>query len=986
MAAVGLGYDEAMAAIRDLECGRHFFHPGHLELSCFNSRTNHTISGEMGRVDALVAKLNSEKVFGRRLKVEVGYHSRYMQPIADEYARLIGDLGKGSTSMDTSAPKLYSSTMGEATHVARLQTATYWVENLLLPVQFRQSVTAMFTESRRPQDDGNLQPFTDFLEIGPHRGLKGSIRQIADDLGLHETIQYHSLMEQGSSDIISVLGAAGGLFSRGIAIDVPLVNVDAEQSKPKMLTGLPSYPFNHSKEYWPESRLSKAFGHRKHGRHEVLGTPVAHNSPHDSMWHHWLRLADLPWLEDHKVGDAILFPAAGIIAMAIEASCQVAGDSRGIKGFRLRHVSLHAALHIPTDGSGVETYLHLHSVRQAALGAEATSPEPKEFTLCSVSRDNEWQEHCRGTILVEHEETATPVDGGLEARELASHCDSRVEQATVSCRPRITSAMLYMAFAERNLNFGETFQTLTHIYMDDPMTPRMVRANVRPNFPYDPDQVRKSFVIHPTMLDGILQVGLSPMLIGHGAKDACQPWVPVYIDELWISVQTHDAESIIPVRSDAVFHGRNEVQSSCVAVAKESRKPLILVNGLVIKTAASLSPSTTSDMQDSRQVAWNTDWKPDVSLLSRPEVEAAFRLDKDPDPRIYTDLEECNTLSCLYAERALHRNDYTRTQPNGHVRSDPTIDLPLEVNSPGDVPSHLYSYVNLMERLVAEWKRQNNGDGLDSIETLEARLAGRGTINGKLVMAVGTELQNVLDGTADPLEILFSTSLAEEFYLGGYGVDRTSAQLAGYLDVLAHKNPLMRMLEIGAGTGGTAKPVLDILASRYRRYVFTDVSSAFLEKAKERFSTAERVDYRVLDIEHNPSTQGFEMGTYDVLIATHVLHATKNILTTLQNCLALLKPGGKLLFTENTQPLTMMSNFVFGLFPGWWKSEDKDCGAGPLLTTDAWELYVIQSGFARLDAVLPDYADEKHHMSLVLVCSAPESSDKESPDSALQDG
>ncbi|KAK8037847.1 hypothetical protein PG991_001193 [Apiospora marii] len=996
MAAVGLELGEALAAVRGLERD-HFQHPGRLEVACFNSRTNHTMSGETDRINALVASLSDKQVFARKLQVDIGYHSQYLQPMADEYANWIGGLGTKSVTRDSSAPCFYSSTVGAAVDASPLRSAAYWVENLVSPVRFQQSVTALMTENRGMAECGqDPYPFTDILEIGPHSGLKGPIKQIAQDLGLCQALRYHSLMESGSNEVVSILGAAGSLFGRGLTIDIPLVHsAQGETGDPKMLIGLPSYPFNHAKEHWSESRLSKAFAHRKHGRHEVLGTPVAHSSPNRRMWHHWLRLADIAWLQDHRVGDAILFPAAGMLAMAVEAARQATGDDRAIKGFRLRHVSFHSALHIPTDGgAGVETYFYLHCPRQAALGgSKASSRGSKEFELWSVQPDDAWVEHCRGTILVEHRENATPVDGGLEEKKLADQCRSQIRHAIACCRTRIPSAMLYTAFAEGHLHFGDTFQTLSDVHMDDPLTPRTTMASLRPNLPPPSggSGTRQGLVLHPTMIDGVLQAGLAPLLINKDARCLGKPCLPVCMEEIWISaVHTHQDTLMMPVRSDAAFHGRNEVRCTCVAVDKQTMEPQVLVNGLIMKSAAQLSSTVVPIENTLRHVAWNTDWKPDVTFLNRAELESAFRLGEGPSLETYTELDDCNSLSCLYVEGALLRISRNRSPPTTHVRTDSGVDLPLEMTplgmtaSPGAeapcVPDHLDRYIQLMRQMVANRKQQNPCEVLESMETLEARLKERGTATGSLVMAVGKELAKVLNGTADPLEILFSNGLAEEFYQTGYGMERTSAQLVGYLDALAHKNPLMKILEVGAGTGGTAKPVLDRLGSRYGRYDFTDVSPWFLDRAKDRFAAMEQVEYRILDIEGDPSTQGFQVGTYDVLLASNVLHATRDIVATLRNCLALLKPGGKLLLTEGVRPSSMMTNFVFGLLPGWWKSEEGDRQAGPLLSAGAWERYIVQSGFAGLDAVFPDYADDAYHVSSVLVCSAPKSSQDVTPE------
>ena len=143
---------------------------------------------------------------------------------------------------------------------------------------------------------------------------------------------------------------------------------------------------------------------------------------------------------------------------------------------------------------------------------------------------------------------------------------------------------------------------------------------------------------------------------------------------------------------------------------------------------------------------------------------------------------------------------------------------------------------------------------------------------------------------------------------------------------MAHKNPNLSILEIGAGTGGTTHAVLSALGgvnnrstARFSQYTFTDISAGFFEKAASRFGAWKfRLDFQVLDIEQNPLGQGFEEAWFDLVIASNVLHATKSIDQTLQNVGRVMKPGGKLCLTEITSP-RLRTSVIFGTLPGWWR-------------------------------------------------------------------
>ena len=100
----------------------------------------------------------------------------------------------------------------------------------------------------------------------------------------------------------------------------------------------------------------------------------------------------------------------------------------------------------------------------------------------------------------------------------------------------------------------------------------------------------------------------------------------------------------------------------------------------------------------------------------------------------------------------------------------------------------------------------------------------------------------------------------------------------------------LRVLEVGAGTGSATSVVLPELPADCE-YMFTDISAGFFAEAEGRFGSSEiPIEYRPLDIEKEPSNQGFEPHAYDLIIAANVLHATRDLGVTLAHCRELLAP------------------------------------------------------------------------------------------------
>lgn len=95
------------------------------------------------------------------------------------------------------------------------------------------------------------------------------------------------------------------------------------------------------------------------------------------------------------------------------------------------------------------------------------------------------------------------------------------------------------------------------------------------------------------------------------------------------------------------------------------------------------------------------------------------------------------------------------------------------------------------------------------------------------------------------------------------------------LQSLGHNKPTLRVLEIGAGTGGTTSNLLSGLQSEfgerlYSKYSYTDISAGFFVAAKERFKDHPNIEFSVLDISKDPLEQGFEEESYDLILAANV--------------------------------------------------------------------------------------------------------------------
>lgn len=159
---------------------------------------------------------------------------------------------------------------------------------------------------------------------------------------------------------------------------------------------------------------------------------------------------------------------------------------------------------------------------------------------------------------------------------------------------------------------------------------------------------------------------------------------------------------------------------------------------------------------------------------------------------------------------------------------------------------------------------------------------------GKLIVRVARNLASILQGEVDALDLFFHDNLMNEYYDHVQQTNYAFRKLCLYVDALAHKSPDIKILEIGAGTGGATRDILHTVthhgagesgAPRFAEYAFTDISPSFFQKARERFKPyVSRIVFTVLDIQQDPLRQGFKAAKYDLIIAANVSCSLKSFL------------------------------------------------------------------------------------------------------------
>lgn len=945
MMAVGMTPEDAAPLIAGLTQGK-------ASVACINSPSSITVSGDFPAITELEDILKAKGTFARKLDVEVAYHSHHMESVAQEYLAALSEVRAQAVVADI---EFYSSVTGQRAESAELGPS-YWVENMVGQVKFaeslRQLCLATGQKNTKSRQRGRDSTVNILVEIGPHSALAGPIKQIlqADSKINHAKAIYQTALVRKLDAVETCLALASKILTAGYAVNFAACNRPASAQKPRVLVDLPPYAWNHSTSYWAESRVSKAYRFRPYPRTDLLGVPeVSRDSPRPS-WRNYVRASEIPWVKDHKVQDSAVYPAAGYLVMAIEAASQRASaKDTNVAQYRLREVTFGQALVIPEQSGEVETLVQLRPHQE---GTRLLSDTWDEFCILSVTDENRWTEHCRGMISVAKATGRNDiVQSGLQ---IAGHLQ-KITHMEALCQTSVDTTQFYQQLDSIGLHYGPSFTNMKSARSAPNMC--IGKIEIPDTAATMPMGFQYPFVIHPATADSIFHGLFAALSSSPGSlKD---PLLPVFVKEMSVSSQiSHDPGHELIAYSSTERKDIRQITASMIVLDGESHnsEPVITIDGLTCTMLANDSQVQASSR--SRQIAYCLDWRPDVDFISSDDVSILCNYLRPPP----TELEAVRSLEragFYFMENALKTLDPNKIQ--------------------NMLPYHkllwacFESFVSTVRegRLgfsTAAWITADEAERAEHIK--EVRASGA---EGALLCQVGQNLPNIIARKVEALPIMVEQGRLDAYYRENARFDRNYRAATKYIDLLAHKNPYIKVLEIGAGTGGATLPIIEAIGGgdaelpRLAEWHFTDISSSFFDAAKEKLERWNHlVSYAKLDIETDPVKQGFENESYDVVVAANVLHATKSLHQTLINVRRLLKRGGRLVLIELTRE-RMTTSTIFGTLSGWWAGAEDNRQMGPTLTEEEWDRKLKQIGFSGLDAAVWDSLTEPEHQGSMMV-------------------
>lgn len=874
---------------------------GRVVVAASNSATSVTLSGDADAIDEVKTILEEEGKFVRLLRVEKAYHSHHMKAAAEPFMASLRacDISVQTPPAD-SAVWFSSVRSGKILDRNAGFEGYYWTDNLNSPVLFSQAMAAAVE---------SMGSFDVALEVGPHPALKGPASEVYQQVA-GKSLSYVGALSRAKDDVAAFSKALGDVRANTGASAVNFrrfqERIYDDADKLTILRDLPTYPWDHDRVLWSESRSAKLLRQQPGCFHDLLGTREADGTEEEWRWRNVFSAKELPWLADHALQGQLVFPATGYFCLGLEAAMQVAGP-RPVELLELTDLYVRKAIAID-ENAGTETLVSLTSIEQ----------NDKEITAAFA---------CFSTISKDATQLALNATGNVRVVFGPAVSDILAPRAppTHGMQP-VDIDHFYTEVAKLGYNYGPTFRRITCLDRKLGCSKGTIVGPAN-------NETGTALLFHPGMLDAALQ----GLLCGFSSPGDGRLWslhAPSTIRKVTLvpglcGMQMTPEVAFDCTVTDVEF---NKVTGDVEVYQSDTGYKSISVEGVGF-----IPFSAATQLDDRHLFAHN------VYDVEAPDGELALGGRRATPEEVQKGLD---------AERVAFYYLRTLNETVDQVERK-ALELPPHHEALFDYAEHICGVVKRGEHAYVklEWQHDTYDDILSIMERY-----GPKDPDFVLTAASGENLPAVVRGQTTILEHMTKDDKLNKFYENALGFVELNKLISTLTNTIAHRNPHINICEIGAGTGGASRAIFAKLGTAYSSYTYTDISSGFFGKAQENFAAyKDRMIYKTLDITKDPGDQGFVKGAYDVVVAANVLHATPDLEETLRNTRTLLKPGGYLVLMEFVDDSVMRLGVIIGGLPGWWIGRDSGRRWSPNVSLGEWNDLLIRAGFSGVDTSTPAF-------------------------------
>ena len=746
-----------------------------------------------------------------------------------------------------------------------------------------------------------------FLEIGPKPILSGMGSLVLASEQQTSNLWLPSL--RFLEDWQTLLSSLANLSVKGVSINWSAF----DQDYPRQRISLPTYPFEKQK-YWLEfpQQIRITQDHPLLGQKlKLAGSKTIHFESYLSQ--------DSPFfLKDHCVFEQVIFPMAGYLEMAIAAGFKLFGES----SISLKSISISQALALSDSSKTVQLKL---------------IPETEQdyrFEIYSLElEESNWTLHAKGTISREN--------------SLLSQNKVNLEKPS----QLIDAKTHYQQYREIGINYGQNFQVIQNLWINQGQALGKIELLVTDD----------SYQFHPILLDACLQVAGASLI----HENLHKTYLPVGLAGF---ICYSYSQNITQFYADAKVRSLDPNPIIDIQLLSSDGTVIAILEGLQL----SLVHSPQNDLQNwLYQIEWRRQNLVQLSnyLLTPETIYASLKSDLASQ----FELKDYQKLLSNLEAVSIHYILDAFTQLGFEFQLKIRFPTPQLAQQLGIIQRHQRLFNRLLEILAEDEILQKIKDDWEVIQLPKKVLLDDIAYSSEfaLLERCGLHLAEVLQGKCDPIELIFpqsDLSSATELYQNSIGAKLMNTLMQKVMSKALENKPkeeTIKILEIGAGTGGTTAYLLPKLDADSTEYVFTDISPLFTTKAAEKFKDYSFVKYQLLDIEKEPKLQGFNLQEYDLIIAANVLHATQDLQKTLLHIQQLLSAKGQLILLEGTRPLRWL-DLIFGLTEGWWRFKDTQIRPSyPLISSQQWQELLNHNGFQQ--AVALTYQEDWLNQQSVII-------------------
>jgi acyl transferase domain-containing protein/SAM-dependent methyltransferase/acyl carrier protein len=848
---------------------------GRVSIAARNGPEHIAIAGEVDAVAAIEGEAASRGFRVERLRVSHAFHSPMMAPVEEAFAAEVT-----RTPIAEPSATFISSVTGTLVTATDLRQASHWCRQIRDAVLFDSAVAVL-----------GEQGCTAFLEIGPGSTLLG----LGSTLIGREGQAWVPSIRRSRVDEEQMTESAAQLWVHGVAVDWA-----ARERIRRARVALPTYPFERQR-YWLEAAATRNSS-RMTTRANLAGMKRDTAVPTYDLT---IDPVSTPWLVEHRVAGTPLMPAAGFIDVMLAAG----SDALGASSVVLSDFAVLAPLRAAADQT-----LDLQTV-VASTGASATVQ-----VFGRATGSGPWTLHATATISPNQSKAAPP----------AALPES-------GARTEVPVDAFYAAAARSGIDLGPACRGIRQI--------RAEGTNVLATVGFEQGEGTPT-----ALLDSCLQVlGAAVMQVKSAG------------DRSYVLARVGRLERFKPFEGTLTVHAVLETAAAADNLTGELR--VFDSHGTVVASASGVSLRPMAGAETATDDwFYRVEWRPaplgaledvlagtvvdDAALLARVRTETTDRAFAHGLDRYASLKPRLDALVCGFIRRALE-------QLGAELRPGATVETISLRSRLGIADRHARLFARMLDILREDgilsaagemWRVERATEPFDGEAEGRALEAAFPEFAAEIVLTrgCGLRLSEVLRGELDPTQVLApegNFGLLESLYIESPSARAFNPAVASVLGAVLEnaggRRPV-RVLEVGAGTGGTTTYLESLLNSgRPVEYLFTDVTQAFTRRAQQRFAAVPAMRFGVFDVERSPADQGLPTGDFDVVIAANVLHATADIERTMSHVREMLRPDGLLIAVEGTRPERWV-DVTFGLTDGWWRFNDQHRPGYPLLTANGW--------------------------------------------------